>query len=170
MTEAGQSAPRRLVSLKELEPLIREAFAAGKAFGLPVTGTSNLPTLSPNRDSILLGRADGPLKKGDLPLYRRSSGQYVLHRVVSVQKDGSYTCCGDNQCTLEPGIRPEQIIGKTVWIRRKGREFSPRHLGYRLWVWFWVLVLPRREALFRVRHAAGRLCRKLFPGKFKDHT
>ena len=162
MTEAEKQLPRRQVSLAELEPLIREAFAAHKAFGLPVTGTSNLPTLSGGRDSILLGEADGSLKRGDLPLYRRDSGQYVLHRVISIQPDGTYTCCGDNQTALEPGIRPDQIIGKVVWIKRKGKEFSAQSLGYRLWVRLWGFLFPCRGFLLRIYHAAGRCRKKLF--------
>lgn len=165
MTEPRNSSGRRQVTLAELEPLIREAFTEGKGFWLPVTGTSNLPTLSGGRDEIILGRVDGPLKKRELPLYRRDSGQYVLHRIVSVRRDGSYTCCGDNQWTLEPGIRPEQIVGKVIRITRKGRTFSVENLLYRAWVWLWVLLRPCRRYLIRGGQAMNRVRRKLFSGK-----
>ena len=157
-----ESAGRRKVSLAELEPLIREAFAEGKGFWLPVTGTSNLPTLSGGRDEIILGRVDGTLKKRELPLYRRENGQYVLHRIVAVRSDGTYTCCGDNQWTREPGIRPDQIIGKVIRITRKGKTFTAENLFYRFWVWLWVLLLPCRRLLIRGGHALNRIRRKLF--------
>ena len=165
MTEPQKAPARRQFTLAELEPLIREAFADGKGFWLPVTGTSNLPTLSGGRDEIILGKAERPLKKGDLPLYRRDSGQYVLHRIISVQRDGTYICCGDNQWTKEPGIRPDQIIGRVIQITRKGKSFSPENLIYRGWVWLWVLLLPCRPVLLRGGHFLNRIRQKLFSRK-----
>lgn len=165
MTEQNKKPAQRKVTLAELEPLIRKAFAEGKGFWLPVTGTSNLPTLSGGRDEIILGRVDRPLKKRDLPLYRRDSGQYVLHRVVSVQRDGTFTCCGDAQWMREPGIRPDQVIGKVIRITRKGKTFSPENLLYRTWVWLWVLLLPCRRTLIRGAHYCNRIRRKLFSRK-----
>lgn len=157
-----KTPPRRQVTLAELEPLIREAFEEGKGFWLPVTGTSNLPTLTGGRDEIILGRVDRPLKKRELPLYRRDSGQYVLHRIVSVQRDGTYTCCGDNQWTKEPGIRPDQIIGCVIRITRKGKTFPVENLIYRSWVWLWVLLLPFRSVLLRGGHFLNRIRSKFF--------
>lgn len=165
MTEPNKAPLRRQFTLAELEPLIREAFAAGKGFWLPVTGTSNLPTLSGGRDEIILGRVDQPLKKRDLPLYRRDSGQYVLHRIVSVQKDGTYTCCGDNQWTLEPGIRPDQVIGRVIQLTRKGKTFSDKNVLYRAWVWLWVLLLPCRRFLIRGGQSVNRVRRRIFSRK-----
>ena len=165
MTEQQNKPARRQVSLSELEPLIREAFAEGKGFWLPVTGTSNRPTLLGGRDEIILGRAEGPLKKYELPLYKRDNGQYVLHRIVSVQPDGTYTCCGDNQWIREPGIRPDQIVGKAIRLTRKGRSFTPDNLLYRFWVRVWVLLLPCRSFLIRASHSASARLRKLFHRK-----
>lgn len=158
MTE--QAAPLS-VSLSELLPLIEEVFAAGGSFPLPVTGTSNLPTLKGGRDEVSLARVEGPLKKGDLPLYRRDNGQFVLHRIVSVDPDGSFVCCGDHQWVPEPGIRPAQIVGVVVSLRRKGRSFSADAKLYRLWVRLWVRLLKRRRLLIRLWHAPGALKRRL---------
>lgn len=162
MTEQ-RTAPvqSRSVSLKELEPIIRETLEAGGCVKLPVTGTSNLPTLAPDRDRVTLQKAEGPLVKGDLPLYKRDSGQFVLHRIVSVGKDGSLCCCGDHQWRKEAGIRPDQVLGLVTQIRRKDREFSTEHKGYRLWVRLWVFLLPCRWFLVRVYHLFGRF-RRLF--------
>lgn len=153
---------KKLLALKDLEPLMREAFAAGQAFWLPVTGTSNLPTLTGGRDTVILAQVQGALKRGDLPLYRRDSGQYVLHRIVSVQKDGTYTCCGDHQWVREPHIRQDQLIAKVVWITRKGREFSAQNNIYRAWVRIWVFLLPCRSFLIRSCSAITRIYKRLF--------
>lgn len=164
MTTENREQPKRKLSLAELEPVIRDAFEAGMTFQLPVTGTSNLPTLKEGRDQVILDRVEAPLKKGDLPLYRRDNGQYVLHRIVSVQKDGTYTCCGDHQWKKEPGIRQEQLIGLTVQLIRKGRPVSVSQLGYRLWVRTWVLLFACRRPAILAAHAIGRLKRRQSPG------
>ena len=49
------------------------------------------------------------MKKRDIILYKRDSGQYVLHRIVKV-KDNTFTLVGDNQHELEHGIRLDQIL------------------------------------------------------------
>ena len=152
MTEPSKIPTR---SLAELEPVIREAFAAGKLFRLPVTGTSNRPTLRAGRDQVVLDRVTGPLQKYDLPLYRRDSGQYVLHRVVAVGRDGTYCCCGDAQWVLETGLRQDQLVGVTVGIVRNGRAISVKQPGHWLWVRFWALLRPLRRVLLGLRRLAS---------------
>ena len=44
-------------------------------------GDSMYPTIQP-RDLLVIEAVSGPLKVGDVPLYKRDSGQYVLHRIV----------------------------------------------------------------------------------------
>lgn len=163
--EAAKPVQKHQVSLQELEPILRQTLEAGGSVRLPVTGTSNLPTLAPDRDLVTLVKAEQPLKKGDLPLYKRDSGQFVLHRVVSVQADGSYCCCGDHQWKKEPGIRPDQILGRVSQICRKGREISADNKHYRFWIRLWLFLLPCRWLLVRVYHFVGRLKRTLFPHK-----
>ena len=98
------------VKLEQLLPFIDEAFACGKTFRIPVTGVSMLPLLVQGRDYAVLKRAEGHLKTGDVPLYRRADGAFVLHRVVGFDGD-SYIMCGDNQFLLEYGIGDGNIIG-----------------------------------------------------------
>lgn len=164
MNESDQTPLRQKVSLKDLEPLLLETLERGGCVKLPVTGTSNLPTLAPERDQVTLQKPMLPLKKGDLPLYKRDNGQYVLHRIVSVQEDGRYVCCGDHQWKKEKGIRPDQILGLTTVIFRKGREFSVENGRYRRWVRLWVFLLPCRRFFVRLYHIFCHL-KRVFPEK-----
>ena len=60
-------------------------------------GDSMLPLIRQGRDLVLISRKpEGRLKKYDVPLYKRDSGQYVLHRILKVRKD-DYIICGDNR-------------------------------------------------------------------------
>ena len=63
-----------------------------------------------------------PLKVGDVPLYKRDSGQYVLHRIVKI-KNGKYMMKGDNRDFIEKGITDRHIIGVLTQIVRDGRTF-----------------------------------------------
>ena len=151
------------VSMEELLPVMEEVWASGNTFRIPVTGMSMYPTLRHGRDQLMLSRPRGPLKKHDLPLYRRDNGQFILHRVVAVQPDGCYTCCGDHQWVREKDVRPDQIVALVTEICRKGRTFSTDHLGYRLWVRLWDAVLPIRKPIFKVLRLISRGKRRLLP-------
>ena len=59
-------------------------------------GTSMLPLIRQGKDLLIIEPPDGRLKKYDIPLYRRDSGQYVLHRVLKVREQ-DYVLCGDHQ-------------------------------------------------------------------------
>ncbi|MBQ5994945.1 MAG: S24/S26 family peptidase [Clostridia bacterium] len=138
------------ISLSQLAPLIVEELEADGSFEISIKGTSMLPLLVQGRDTVVLKKADGPLKKYDLPLYRRDDGTYVLHRVVAV-KDGKYNMCGDNQWVIEKGIEPSQVIGKVCTVNRKGKEIRTDSFGYRLYCRVWQLLFPVRKYLVKIR-------------------
>ena len=95
-------------------------------------GDSMMPLIKEGRDVLIIERPTGRLKKGDVPLYKRDSGQYVLHRIHKVTPDG-YVICGDNRARRERGITDRHIIGVLVGIIREGREISFDTLSYRLY-------------------------------------
>ena len=121
------------VNLAELLPIIEEQLASGKEVCFSPNGVSMLPMLVPERDSVFLKAAPDALKKYDLPLYRRENGQFVLHRVVRVLKNGTYVMCGDNQFSREDGVKNSQIIGVVTRFVRDGREISCKNLRYRIY-------------------------------------
>ena len=142
---------KKKVRLSEMLPAMEETLSAGGTVKLPITGTSMLPLLVAGRDNVVLKKADLPLRRFDLPLYRRKDGAFVLHRVVAVEKDGTYTMCGDNQWVKEPGIPGEQIIGIVVEVERKGELISVRSFRYRTYVRVWHALLPVRKYLVKLR-------------------
>ncbi len=163
MNKPGQqpTPEKKSVWLAELYPLILDTLSSGGSFKLTVTGTSMIPTLRGGRDSVVLSRAPEALAKYDLPLYRRRNGSFVLHRVVRVEADGSYTMCGDHQWRLEQGIRREQIVGLVTQLERKGRVISVHDRGYLRRVRFWVRVLPLRRVILRICILPGSIRRRL---------
>jgi len=94
-----------------------------------------LPMLRPDRDVVTLSPLPQRLKKYDLPLYCRTDGQFVLHRVVKV--GDTYTCIGDHQFQKETGLRHEQMIGLVTEFVREGKTVKVTHWRYRLYCRVW---------------------------------
>lgn len=140
------------VTMNELLPFIEEAFNNNKSFTIQITGTSMRPLLIMGRDSVTLEKVTEKLKKGDLPLYRRNDGTFVLHRVVKVNSDNTYTMCGDNQFLKENGVTDSNIIGIVTKINRNGKEFSVLNKWYKLYVKTGLLLLNVRYPYKRFRY------------------
>ena len=129
--------------LEELLPLIQEGLASGKTVKFGPRGVSMLPMLRQGIDNVILSPVPEKLKKYDLPLYRRSSGQFVLHLIVRVGE--TYTCVGDNQFELEQGLRHEQMIALVTAFTRGDRVIPVSDPGYRFYCRFWHYSRPLRR-------------------------
>lgn len=152
-----RAALHKTVRLEEMYPIIQQVLEQGGTFSLTITGTSMWPTLLGGRDQVTIAKAPNPLKRYDLPLYRRPDGRFLLHRILRVEEDGSYACCGDHQWTLETELQQENMIGLVTEFVRKGKHHSVEERGYRLWVRFWAWVLPLRHTFFSI-HSCYRSC------------
>lgn len=95
---------RERFRLADFDDTIREVLDSGGEFTLFPRGTSMLPLIVQDRDSVALVKA-GTLRRGDIAFYRRADGEFVLHRIIG-EKDGTFTMCGDNQLAPEYGIKP----------------------------------------------------------------
>ena len=82
------------------------------------------------RDLLIIEAVREPLKVGDVPLYKRDSGQYVLHRIVEIKK-GKYSMKGDNRTFIEKGITGKHIIGVLTGIVRNGKTYPVETLTER---------------------------------------
>lgn len=138
---------KHIVEMKKLEPAIREIVGAGGKVRLTVTGQSMMPTLCEYRDSVVLEKPKR-LKKSDIILYQRKNGDYVLHRIVKVKKEG-YGLCGDNQTVVEFPIEKEQIIAVVSSVVRKGKTIDKRNVWYRIRAFFWTNFIPLRPFIYK---------------------
>ena len=141
--------------LEDLMPIIRETLGNGHTVRLSPKGTSMLPMLRQGRDMVLLSPLPKKLKKYDLPLYQRSNGQYVLHRIVKA--DNTYTCIGDNQYEKETDLKYEQMIALVTAFYRDGKKYSVTNFGYRTYCRYWYYSRPLRRFLQRARVWLWRL-------------
>ncbi len=149
-TLQNTDSPVKKVNMADLYPVMKEILDHGGSFKLTVTGSSMFPFILGGRDQVTLSPLPDKLRKNDLPLYRRRDGAFVLHRIVRCEKDGTYTCCGDHQWILEPGLHREQMIAIATAYVRKGRELTNRNLWYRVYRRIWTWIIPLRPYLFRL--------------------
>lgn len=138
---------KQIVDMKRLEPSIREIIGAGGNVKLTVTGQSMVPTLIEHRDSVILTKPD-KLKKSDIVLYQRTNGEYVLHRIVKVTKDG-FGMCGDNQMKVEYPVLPDQVIAEVSAIVRKGEMISKNNPKYMLGSFIWTNFISLRPFMLK---------------------
>ena len=122
-------------------------------------GDSMMPLIKQDRDLLIIKPVHGRLKKYDVPLYKRDSGQYVLHRILQVRKH-DYVICGDNRWVKEYGIRDRHIIGVLTAVVRNGKEISVNDWKYRLYVHLWCDLFLIRAFVLRIKNIPQRLKRK----------
>ncbi len=112
-------------------------------------GDSMKPLIRQGKDLLIIEKADGRLKKYDVPLYRRDSGQYVLHRILKV-RENDYIICGDNRWQKEYGITDRHIIGVLTAVVRNGNHaISVSSFRYRIYVHIWCDLFPLRALALR---------------------
>lgn len=145
------------VKLSEMYPIIKETLDNGGEITFNPRGTSMLPLLVQGRDSVTIVPAPEKLKKYDLPLYRRKTGQFVLHRIVRKEHDGTYTMCGDNQWMYESGIDRCDIIGVVSLIKRNGKVIKCTNIFYKCYC---RLIVAYRQLRKKASYIKHRLLRK----------
>lgn len=149
----------RAIPMEELHKVIALQLELGGRARLTVTGRSMLPLLRSRRDSVELIPVEGVQKKGTIILYRRESGQFVLHRIVRLTKDG-YICCGDNEAAKEP-VSQTQLLAAVDVLNRKGRRITDSNFCYCIYKALWVGLFPFRGLYIKIRRWCGKNYRKL---------
>lgn len=143
-------------SAEELMPTLLALLEETDSVPLVISGNSMNPFLVHHRDTVYLSRIRRPLKRGDMILYRRDSGKYVLHRIYRAES-GTYTLVGDAQTQLEQGIRPEQALALVSKVRRKGKLLGPGSFWWEFFRRVWIRTVPLRPCLVAFYSRLSRL-------------
>lgn len=118
------------------------------------------PLIIPQRDSVILEKTSQPLKKYDVALYRRKNGQFVLHRIVDIKKDG-YVMCGDNQYIREYPVEHEAVIAVMKTVIRNNKKIQTSSFSYKLYSRVWVFLQRIHLSLYKIRLVLGKIKRKM---------
>ena len=121
---------------------------------LVISGGSMTPFLIHRRDTVYLSKVRRPLKKGDMILFRRDSGDYILHRILSAE-NGIYTLIGDAQNRTEP-VREDQVLALVTAVRRKGKLLKESDFRWLFFEKVWLRMIPLRHPIMKLYALAFR--------------
>lgn len=148
------------IPMEELAQLLEVQLTHSGTAQLNVTGISMWPMLYDRRDFVTLAPPPKAFCKGDLILYRRDCGKYVLHRIVRMTDTETFICSGDNQWEPET-VYARQVFAIVTGFCRAGKTCPVTHPGYRCYVRFWVAMFPLRRPILAIKNRLLRLRRKI---------
>ena len=147
-------------STSEISASLEEIISIGGRFTLCVSGSSMNPFLVHGRDSVRLTKCrPQDFKRGRILLFKRTTGELVLHRIKRVLSDGTLIMNGDAQIWCEQ-IAPEQAIAAVTDVECKGKVIPCSSAGYRSKIFLWQMMFPIRAQIFRVRNKIKRTVNK----------
>lgn len=121
------------VYLDEIIDLVKQQIKDGGSVKFRTRGSSMMPLLVSDRDSVILAKPLH-LKRGDVILFEKPQGGYVLHRIRCVDGQTLITR-GDANNQDDAPISADCVIGVATAFERNGKTFSchhPLYSAYRL--------------------------------------
>lgn len=122
---------------------------------ITLAGTSMQPLIRMNRDKITIRPLKEEPQVGDIVLFRRADGAFVVHRVYRIGKD-SITTLGDNCERPDVAISRAQLLGKVVEIRRGNRTILPGSKEERRFSRIWTRILPVRRVFLHLKYVFNK--------------
>lgn len=142
-----QNRRKRVLSPQELGCEYLELLKEGAELPITVSGSSMSPFLVGGRDSVRLRAIDRALRRGDIVLYRRAEGRYVLHRLYRIEQ-GKMWFVGDAQDQIEGPLEESCALAYVTEAVRKGRTVKPGSPCWNFFSRLWLgTVGARREIL-----------------------
>ena len=139
----------RVLEPEELMAQLPRLLEETESVPLVISGNSMSPFLVHGRDTVFLSKVTQPLKRGDMILYRRTGGAYVLHRICGVRGQ-ILRLVGDAQNRIESGIRREQVLAIVTAVRRKGKLLKKGDFCWDFFEKIWLRLIPFRPLLIRM--------------------
>ena len=133
----------KVVDTREYLSMLRGLVEEGHEVSMLISGSSMSPFLIHQRDTIYFKQPDRLLRKGDMVFFQRQSGQYVMHRIYKVKKDGYYLI-GDGQTIIEGPIQRNQIFALVTKVQRKGKWLKPGNFWWEFFAHIWINAIPMR--------------------------
>lgn len=140
----------KIVDTKEYLDLALSLLGEGKT-NVPVTvsGVSMTPFLHPG-DTVFLNLPDRPYRAGDVVLFTRPNGSYVLHRIVKADVS-HYLMLGDSQTRRET-ISANCVHAIVTSIRIGNRLMNMRHPYCLFYQTIWRWMEPLRPLIGKIHN------------------
>ena len=134
---------------EEVMNAVRKRLESGMMTTLTVTGSSMTPFLVGERDSVELKKIETEPRVGDVVLYRRKNGAYVLHRIVKKDNNGFYFA-GDSQNVIEGPIEKNQLIAVCDAFIRKGKRITGKEACWKAYEFLWRKLIGHRTSVMKI--------------------
>lgn len=130
---------------------VESEISQGRSVWFKIKGTSMLPFLKDNKDSVLLSPVKESVVKNDVVLFSYN-GRHVLHRVIKIEGE-KYIIQGDGVYASSEFCHSKDIIGKVTQIQRPSGKIIPvTSFKWRMFSSLWVnLRFLRKYLLFIYR-------------------
>ena len=137
---------------------------------IPVHGFSMMPLIRPEKDMITIMPLVRAPMVGDIVMFRRSDGKYIVHRVYKTFTDGIQTW-GDNCLVADAPRKRKDVFGLIVSVERnekiyrldtdKQRAYGIKWMKYGRHVW---------TVQKRMKIIGGKIIRCFYPGFHKSQN
>lgn len=145
-----EQKPLREVDIHQYLPVLIDIINTGKDVSLIISGSSMAPFLCHHRDTIIISKPDAPFFKGEMVFYTRTSGQYVMHRIHHIDKQGNLYIIGDNQTIIEGPVLPSQVFGVIHKVIRKGKVLKKGDFWWEFFEKVWIRIVPLRPFIVKL--------------------
>lgn len=142
----NRDSTKKNLETREYLRILEELLHDHKTVKVPVSGNSMSPFLITERDCVLVQEPKRPLKRGDIVLFQRNSGEYILHRICRTKNDEFYIV-GDAQTEIEGPIQRNQIFGHVIKVQRKGIWIDGSNFWWLFFQYVWIRIIPLRPIL-----------------------
>ncbi|MGN1030935.1 MAG: S24/S26 family peptidase [Butyricicoccaceae bacterium] len=140
--------PVRTVDNADYLGAVREIVQQGEQVSVTLSGNSMSPFLIHGRDRIVIAPITEPLRRGDMAIFQRRDGKYIMHRICRIRrgKQGQeqYYFVGDAQKVIEGPIQRDQIFGVIPQVFRKGRWIQKGDFWWDFFAEVWLRIIPAR--------------------------
>ena len=130
---------------------------------IPVHGFSMMPLIRPEKDMITIMPLIRAPMVGDIVMFRRGDGKYIVHRVYRTFKDGIQTW-GDNCLNADAPRKLKDVFGIVVSLERDGKIYqtdTDKHRDYGIrWMKYG---RPAWTVQKRIRIIGGKIIRCFYP-------
>ena len=137
------------IDTRQYVSVLRELTEQGEEASMLVLGGSMAPFLVHERDCFCFEKPKRELKKGDMVFFQRVSGEFIMHRIYKISKEG-YFVVGDAQNYIEGPIKREQIFAYVTKVQRKGKWIEPGDFWWEFFEHVWIRVIPLRRVIRKV--------------------
>lgn len=128
---------------------VSEMLSEGRQVIIMTKGSSMLPFIRGDRDSVLLQKKADP-EVGDIALARLPGERYVLHRIWSID-GGNVTLMGDGNLKGKETCSTEDIMGTVLEIiKPDGRKVSTTSKSSLRKARIWRKLLPVRRLILGI--------------------